>query len=239
MKPMPPLFGADLRVKRAKQLIRALERRIEGWAGAHRQYFGVVYDAAGKPYIGLTKADEARLGRISVNVGETLYNLRAALDYTIHELSRDPDTGEAAEGTQFPIEESKKKFKMRVTGLDADGKPVESGHFLKGVPDTAVQRIRRLQPFYGCKWTRTLRNLSNPDKHQHLSPMRSSAAIQLTRQEVVSVDPKTNKGSVNVYFDAEVEVFFADGRPVLETLQMLCREVEATVALFKTGIKSN
>ena len=69
--------------------------------------------------------------------------------------------------------------------------------------------------------------------------MRSTSNVQITRREILSVDPETNKGDMRIYFDAEIEVFFGDGRPVLETLQALQGEVKATVALFKTGIKTS
>src|SRR5205807_810975 len=116
-------------------------------------------------------------------------------------------------------------FASRVVGKNAKGKQV--ARYLKGVPPTAVTMISALQPYAGCTWTKDLRELSNPDKHRHLAALRSHMDATIKRSEVTSFDPETGKGALGIYYDAEVEVFFADDRPVLETLQMLCIEVEA------------
>ena len=50
--------------------------------------------------------------RYGVLVGETVYNLRAALDYLVYELARH-DFGTPQEHTQFPITETAKKFVWR------------------------------------------------------------------------------------------------------------------------------
>jgi len=173
---------------------------------------------------------------MSVTIGETIYNLRAALDYVIYDLAAF-GAGEPVYGTQFPIEEKQTRFLSRVTGKNAEGEDV--GHFLKDVPPGAITLVAKLQPYAGCIWTRDLRDLSNPDKHRHLAPLRSNLVATVKESKVVAVDPETGLGSVEIRYDAEVEVFFGDGRPVLETLQALCGEVDATVALFKSHIKSS
>jgi hypothetical protein len=138
-------------------------------------------------------------------------------------------------GTQFPIEESSAGFLSRVSGENAKGEDV--GHFLRSVPPGAIALIAKLQPYAGCTWTRDVRDLSNPDKHRRLASLRSKANITVKSWKVVAVDPETDKGTVELRYDAEVEVSLEDGRPVRETLQALCSEVEATVALFKSHIK--
>lgn len=96
----------------------------------------------------------APTSRISVLAGETVYNLRTGLDYLAYELAW-LDSGSENRWTQFPIEDREKDFweKRRET-------------WLGGVSDDHVARIVPFQPFSGCNWSRTLRNLSNRDKHR-------------------------------------------------------------------------
>ncbi len=193
-------------------------------------------DEAGTIILDVTKGDARRMGRMSITIGETIYNLRAALDYVIYDLAC-MAAGKHVAGTQFPMEATPEGFLSRVSGKNAKGKPV--GQFLKRVSPGAIALIAKLQPYAGCTWTKDLNELSNPDKHRSLSPLRSKADITVKDWEIVAIDPETDKGTVAIQYDAEVEVFFGDGRPVRETLQALCGEVEATVALFKNRIKSS
>src|SRR5689334_11619575 len=91
--------------------------------------------------------------RASVVVGEIVYNLRAALDYLVY-VPAEQDSGARQSGTQFPIEDSQQGFTAH--------RPTR----LKGVSDEHAAVIRQFQPYRGCEWTRTLRDLSNPDKHR-------------------------------------------------------------------------
>jgi hypothetical protein len=174
--------------------------------------------------------DLERMARISLTIGEIVYNLRAALDYTVWALAY-VNTGSEVEGTQFPIDEREIVFNSRITGVNKEGKPV--AQFLKGVHPDAVLLIRSLQPFRGCRWTRDLRDFSNPDKHRHLLPIRSAHKISFKAAEIVDSDPDTGLQSIRFNYDAEIEMFFNDDRPVIETMQALHREVVATIADFQ------
>jgi hypothetical protein len=169
---MPPLLTAELRVRRARQLIGTLKRQEQGWANAHQNLITGTVNEAGKIVIGIPEGDARRMGRMSITIGETIYNLRSALDYIVYDLAC-LVAGKHVGGTQFPIEESEAGFVSRMKGVDAKGESV--GHFLKGVPAGAIRLIAQLQPYAGCTWTRDLRELSNPDKHRRLSPLMSRA----------------------------------------------------------------
>jgi hypothetical protein len=229
------LLGAELRVRRARQLTGTLKRQLQGWADAHQDWLTIEVDADGN-LVGVPRGDAARMGRISITSGEIVYNLRSALDYTVYDLAR-IQTGKPVDGTQFPIEDKPARFHLRITGKTQSGKYNPQAHWLKGVPPGAIALIKKLQPCYGCEWTRDLRELSNPDKHRHLAPLRATTDIRIRDQEVISTDPETGKSTIGVHYDAEVEVFFGDGRPVLETLQALADEAKAVVALFKRGFQ--
>lgn len=216
-------------------MIGTLKRQSQRWAERHPELIRAEQDkSTGAINIFLMPDDPEPLGRVAITIGETIYNLRSALDYIVYDLARIAQ-GAPVAGTQFPIEESSAVFESRITGK-TKGKP--TGHFLKGVPASAVSLIRELQPFEGCTWTRELRELSNPDKHRHLSSIRGNVAATIKEAELVDVDSETGKGSVRFRYDAEVELLLADGRPIQETLQALCSEVAATVELFKSRIGS-
>jgi hypothetical protein len=97
--------------------------------------------------------------KIGAIVGDVLCNLRPTLDYLVYALAY-LDSGSPQEGTQFPICDTATKFKgKRKT-------------WLKGLSPDHIAAIEALQPYDGrdeLLWLRTLRDLSNPDKHKHLS----------------------------------------------------------------------
>lgn len=97
--------------------------------------------------------------KISAIVGDVLCNLRPTLDYLVYALAY-LDSGSPQEGTQFPICDTRSYFKRKRKG------------WLKGLSPDHVAAIEALQPYDGrdeLLWLRTLRDLSNPDKHKHLS----------------------------------------------------------------------
>ena len=111
--------------------------------------------------------------RYSILVGETFYNLRAALDYLVYELARH-DAGSLKEHTQFPITASPNDF------------PSERKSRLRGVNERHVAAIEALQPYPDRKeneWLADLQRLSNPDKHKSLTVMPAHAIgfVQLLR----------------------------------------------------------
>jgi hypothetical protein len=72
--------------------------------------------------------------RFSILIGETIYNLRAALDYLVFDLAI-LDSGGPRKGTQFPIDDTKDVF----TG--------HRGRFLKGLSTKHIAQIEALQPY--------------------------------------------------------------------------------------------
>jgi hypothetical protein len=100
-----------------------------------------------------------RLGAIA---GDVLNNLRPTLDYLVYALAYLDSGGKPQDGTQFPICDKASFFKEK------------KSVWLKGLSPEHVAAIEGLQPYDGRKeqiWLRWLRDLSNPDKHRHLSVM--------------------------------------------------------------------
>ncbi len=103
---------------------------------------------------------------IGILIGETCYNLRSALDYLVFNLSA-LDSGLDYQGTQFPIEDRQKNFRFRV---DRRG-------ILGGMNTTHRAEIEGQQPYKGSKWSKTLKEISNPDKHRGLTVAAMDAMI--------------------------------------------------------------
>jgi hypothetical protein len=236
---MPPLYGADLRLRRARRQLSELEGQVERFQKAHLDYFGTVPGPDGSPLFGLTRMDQDRMARLSIKAGEILYNLRGALNYSVFELSRDRN-GEGHRWAQFPIETQEGTWKIRVTGRDANGKRRPSMWWLKGIPDSAVQAIRTMQPpaVGKCAWSKDLQALSNSDKHMHLMGLRTNVQVRITGHELVKGDANPDQQATRIYFDAEVdEVALPDERPLTDTLDALYAAVVGAVDLLKTCVE--
>src|SRR5207244_12936372 len=105
-----PLFGAGLRADRAKIHIRSIKQHLKRWAESHWDYIELVLDENGEARMNLdghvlfTQTQELPveiLGRTSVWIGETIYNLRGALDYLVYALAVAGNNGQDVKGTQF------------------------------------------------------------------------------------------------------------------------------------------
>ena len=104
----------------------------------------------------------------SILVGEAVYNLRAALDYLVYELSLLDSPKKDVRWTQFPIADN----------IDAWDKSCKSR--IKYLSDRHISEIRKLQPAFGCTWTEVLRDFSNPDKHERLTYVGARTTISTT-----------------------------------------------------------
>lgn len=177
---------------------------------------------------------------LSAIIGDTLYNLRSALDYLVYALASH-DSGHPQEWTQFPID-----FKPEVFRSRYDPK---SGRrcYLRGVSADHIAEIEKLQPYNGCQWTERLVELSNPDKHRRLTVVQPKiASMQLefrvgpttgfsgevTGTVTGAVDPVSGEW-VQVRHDITLGIAFENGQQVGSTLDHLQGEVTATLSRFR------
>ena len=174
---------------------------------------------------------EMMLPQFPFIMGETIYNLRSALDYLVYEIS-----GHRS-GTQFPIEDVKLS-KDRKRGFDTKRKT-----FLKGVSNSHVAAIELLQPYKGCTWTKTLRNISNPDKHRHLTIMLGHWDASTVYKGVEPQVPDNDSGKpgfsdahTQVHLQSALSIKFPDGSAVIETLQILSRDVMGAIKSFESDL---
>jgi hypothetical protein len=179
--PNHPLFGADLKIKRASDQLKTLDASIRAFFDSN-------------PYTLELQADPkteilwnvVRVGRLadpvwSAMTGEIIHNLRCALDYLVFQLVL-LNTGADPKGkkNQFPI------F-LRQQGFDSRGVPQN----LQGVGPKAVALIKSLQPFATGEDLRSplwhLQEFSNWDKHR---------SIHLTGASMPNVNAGMTIGSV-------------------------------------------
>ena len=234
---MKPLDGAYRRVNRATQHLDELKRGIDIFRQNKTNGIAVDYQRMRSPvkqnefiYIRNVRGRPIPVPQqFSVLVGEIIYNLRAALDYLVYELACF-DSKQEIERTQFPIEDSPKKFDDRICTIEAKGR----GKYLRGVSPEHITAIRRLQPFNKCQWTGQLRDISNPDKHRRLTTVDSPLVVG---SEVDSTEALSAGLSVNVKDVSSFEVIFRDGTPVIETLQQFIFSVIETLDSFKPEFK--
>lgn len=233
-----PLEGAFLRVDRAREHLADFDGREQQWRDAHTDHlaykFNRVTQRVQTHWTGGGDPDPI----MAVLVGETIYNLRAALDYLVYELVIE-DSGRIRKGTQFPIFSEQAEFDRRCKD------------YLRGVSASHVTMIEALQPYSGCLWTKTLSSISNPDKHMKLTDSRATME-HLVRMEYGSIiDFFGRPGKVfpaqglfqglvcDVYVEANVilNIEFTDQTPVLKTLELLCTNVGDTLDTFRPEFK--
>jgi hypothetical protein len=232
-EPLHALFGPEQRVKRAGEHIEALGAHIQEWTNLHGDSNYIEFEATPEGLKTKATLPIAELGRASVLIGDALFNLRAALDYLVYVLAVANNKGRHVSGTQFPIEESMEMFHGRVTGTTPGGRKVKQ--YLKHVPPSAVRRIQQLQPCWdpSVEWTRRLRELSNPDKHQNLTALQSRAHF---RPEPGPLRFES-EGKATVRGNFEVQVFFRESsesdEDAFDTLEVLHGHVAALIDEFK------
>jgi hypothetical protein len=167
--------------------------------------------------------------RVGVLIGEVCYNLRSALDYLVFALA-ELDSGIKQKGTQFPIVDTPKDFAWRVKT------------WLKGLNSAHVAEIEVLQPYSGCNSAKILADLSNRDKHREFADIRG----ELLGIGHLPSDPKFSKlnkpiyrtphpivGEMHVKVEFAAQITFADGTPIVETLEIVALFVAETLDAFK------
>jgi hypothetical protein len=230
---IPSLARAIARVNRAEEHLADFERKVA--QRGQEQIDAITFnpDPSNPQQFIINKVQIPMDFSFNILVGEIVYNLRSALDYLVFELAG-LDSGYLIEGTQFPIEDKKKGFKRR-----------KQGGWLDGLNCAHIAAIEALQPYRGCDWTAALRNLSNPDKHIHLIPSRADHEFTFHGVDADHlIDLRDMPGAVRsavmsngteVYVKAMLRtcIQFADGTPVIETLEILKSEVARVLEAFK------
>ena len=235
-----PLDGAFKRIERANAHIAEAAANAKRFNELCAEQLVPQYEAdTGKVAFRMKVPDAPGM---VLPVSDAIHNLRSALDYVVFALSRH-DSGVSQEGTQFPIEDVKfgKSAKGNLYGFDTRIKT-----YLKGLSAQHVQLIEDLQPYKGVLWTKTLRDISNPDKHRELVLIQGGIGMsgQIATGASGSFDGLSGhvfrdvgpggKGDLYVQNSLAFQEVFADGTPVIDTLQTIKSGVNAVVNAFKT-----
>jgi hypothetical protein len=169
---------------------------------------------------------------LSIAAGETIYNLRASLDYLVFALSwHDSGTrpvDKLAQDLQFPIAGDSARFVKAAK------------HRLKGVSPGHVTLLESYQPYRGRPWMARLADLSNADKHRHMLDLVGRIGINHERHNESIPDDGALADEQGLYGieeltfvdEAKMDAAFADGALVAPTLAELCREVRELVERF-------
>lgn len=174
---------------------------------------------------------------VRILAGESVQALRRCLDYLVYEVAW-LDSGVEQRDTQFPIDDHPDRFKRRLRRSN----PGDHACHLIGVAGKHAAAIKLLQPFKGVDWTETLRSISNPDKHRHLTMAKSESSSKIAwhrEQDAtahmvtrVAYDSFTfllrpDEGLGNVYMKFHVTAYVAleKGVRLIDTLDQLKAEV--------------
>ena len=214
----PSLDDARARIARAGEHIARLEREVVQLSRQQHTLFQVEPTERG-PLTGEFNPPII----FSVLIGEVVYNLKAALDYLVYELAY-LDSGRPQQGTKFLIEDSE----------DALAKPA---WFRKLSPPHQAE-LKRLQPFAGVEWTRELARLTNPDKHRRLTRVEGStnAGVYVELPPDVAM-PAMFPKDMFMKVVTEAQVAFINGRPVIETLHHLQKQVADVIEAFDSDFQ--
>lgn len=226
-----PLRGAQLRFERADRHLTEADDLIDAFANGCKQYL-VAENHGDKVAIGLPRVPDLD-PMLPVVVSDAIHNLRAALDYIVYELAKHDSPSKRPDGTQFIIEDVKSDPLDPRRGFD-----VRKKQYLKLLSGPHIDMIEDLQPYKGIEWTKTLRDISNPDKHRTLTAITRSGAYGVTFAG--HVDLRANPirfRPEDVQIDAYRAVQIAppdETKPgLMETLRRLEAEVSRTIELFK------
>jgi len=225
---MHPLDGAYQRVSRARDHLEDLKPQVNALrqAAHHRVSLnrkpGIFTLPDGRKVRAVRGSVSAfivpaPLG-VSVLIGEVAQHLRIALDYLVYELACF-DAKRSVDRTQFPVADSEERFKDLLARYN----------LRDTLTPEHITAIERLQPFCGCHWIARLGELSNPDKHRHLTAVISPIAVTLSPGSTEAILAGKH---VDVQNDIAVKITFGDGTPVIESLEQFESQVSQLLRDF-------
>jgi hypothetical protein len=226
-----PLDGARKRIERANDHLNNLVSILETYATEHQNSFVVEHDHARNQPNVIMPVPKPFPWEIPFIVSDCVHNLRAALDYLMFELAREDSGDPHPEYTEFLICPLKKFNEHRVARDNNKGP-------LRYLSPSHVHRIEAYQPYMGVTWTETLRTLSNQDKHRQLIIMRGQRITNITDgigETFKGVGP--DRIDVQMERKTTVPITFEDGTPVIETLEIMKREVALIIDSFSPEFK--
>jgi len=231
-----PLQAALYRVMRANEHLKDLGERATALTLEQQKTAIAHFQAHGQQEHG--RITPLRVGvpmSFPVRIGEICYNLRTALEYLVFEIAK-LDSGSPQDFTNFPIVDSKDKF--RAWKKDARSKGINPAH---------IACFERFQPYKGCNWARALVIISNKDKHREFPKLGGTAALifytmidrsylTLALPIIRAPHPLTGE-AMDMKIDFKSTISFDDGTPVIQTLKEIVFGVTETLDAFEPEFK--
>lgn len=194
------LLGVRAKIERAKYHVRDLESCISAFrkTDPYQLVINEHPDLGKRAYQVRVKIMTPIPSELPLIVGESIYQLRSALDHLAGQLveanGKIPDTS-----TYFPIAQTAAKYKASLSGK------------VKGMSPDAVSVIDALQP-YGCGrgndlWV--LNKLNNTDKHRLLLMVGCGTGALMVKYP--SFDPSSRNLSPTTITDAVSDFFRSAG----------------------------
>lgn len=210
---------AYLRIERALEHVEETRDAIAAWADENR---GHTYIRVEGMTVSAGWPQSAPPERIGILVGETVYNLRAALDYLVFRQAI-ADSGEE-QRTQFPIESTPEGFAGR------------RATFLAGLSEEYVRLIESFQPYQGNDWMVWIRDLSSLDKHRAvplIADVRGQRVVNVggTDEDIAALGGVRQPDGA-VHYPATMTVTFENGAPAVEVLEELAGLVRGVADAF-------
>ncbi len=187
-----PLDSAYLKLVRAVEHLEQTEAETQRFVESNPYVPIVDYDFESMEHLVRIRVIGEPPMRLGLLAGDTIHNLRSALDHLIYQLAAlDPDTARG-DKTQYPIFDDPEKF---------DAMPT---YYLEGVPDRYRAMLRTAQP-YNPRYALLgpLARLDNRDKHRLVEPIAGS-----TLMATLYPDPPDSIYDIR---GADRVVYFEDG----------------------------
>ena len=225
------LSGALARIERATVLIGEFERVVE-------DYEESVYEAIIR---GFKIVDEKHVLKLpdpqdlslpiqaSIVLGDTIDNFRKSLDYLVYELARF-NQGKEVPMTQFVIASTRKQFENSQRDR------------LKGLSESQIGVVEKLQPYNGHQWLKQMVDISNADKHRHLTDVATYENLEV----IFGINGKADEFPGARVFEnvcsrgvdvgirgSVVDVRILGQYPAIETLHFLRSHILEVLRLFK------
>jgi hypothetical protein len=182
---LPWIESTDAKMARAKEHLDALYAEASVFFETTKRHF-ILKSSEREAWIVHYIEDSIPPIRLSVLLGECVFNLRSALDNLVCGLIRTKDSHAPCKGTQFPINSTKDQWEKNWQ------------KHLKGVEPAAQKMVRDLQPCFRMSAVpendplSILNVLCNSDKHR-------AVTLTLAYSHDLTVKVHANDGKIHVW----------------------------------------
>src|SRR6266496_6459714 len=176
---MHPLRDSWLKVERAGKHLNTLNKTVRAFESSKRQPYDVrrQFDSERSEYIWYGVIRRYPSPNIPLILGDFIHNLRSALDHLAY-ASRSIYAPIDDEDTQFPIFDRSTQFDVKALSL-------------RYIRTDIRDHMQTFQPYHGLndrerRFLRTLRDLSNLDKHRRIALVAAYVHVPCQESETVS-----------------------------------------------------